>query len=75
MIAEIVKQAERECEPIFKEITKIAENNQKRVLDAFIGQKVSDSHFHSTTGYGYDDMGRMCRNKYMPKFLAGKMRS
>ena len=58
MIAEIVKQAERECEPIFKEITKIAENNQKRVLDAFIGQKVSDSHFHSTTGYGYDDMGR-----------------
>ncbi|WP_010647165.1 methionine gamma-lyase family protein, partial [Oceanobacillus massiliensis] len=32
--------------------------NQKRVLDAFIKNRISDSHFNSTSGYGYDDAGR-----------------
>ncbi|MBM7552658.1 aminotransferase class I/II-fold pyridoxal phosphate-dependent enzyme [Thalassobacillus pellis] len=39
-------------------IDKIAEDNQKRVLDSFQKLKVSDSHFNPTTGYGYDDFGR-----------------
>ncbi|MCJ1907287.1 aminotransferase class I/II-fold pyridoxal phosphate-dependent enzyme [Planococcus ruber] len=36
----------------------IAYLNQKKVLDAFHRQKVSDHHFHPSTGYGYDDEGR-----------------
>lgn len=32
--------------------------NQKKVLDAFQNQRVSDHHFNPSTGYGYDDEGR-----------------
>ena len=32
--------------------------NQKKVLDAFHSQRVSDHHFNPSTGYGYDDEGR-----------------
>ena len=36
----------------------IAFTNQRKVLDAFHRQKVSDHHFNPSTGYGYDDDGR-----------------
>ena len=36
----------------------IAFLNQKKVLEAFHSQKVSDHHFNPSTGYGYDDEGR-----------------
>ena len=36
----------------------IAYVNQKKVLDAFHSQRVSDHHFNPSTGYGYDDEGR-----------------
>ncbi|RKQ37561.1 aminotransferase class I/II-fold pyridoxal phosphate-dependent enzyme [Oceanobacillus halophilus] len=58
MIENIVKNAESDCNPIHLEINQIVENNQKRVLDAFVNNRISDSHFHSTSGYGYDDLGR-----------------
>lgn len=58
MIEEIADKTEFKLDSIFKEIQKKAEINQKRVLDAFRNQKVSDSHFNPTTGYGYDDFGR-----------------
>ena len=33
-------------------------HNQKKVLSAFINEKVSDFHFQGTTGYGFNDAGR-----------------
>jgi len=36
----------------------IAYHNQKKVLKAFIEEKVSDYHFQGTTGYGFSDAGR-----------------
>ncbi|AJD91095.1 hypothetical protein JMA_17780 [Jeotgalibacillus malaysiensis] len=41
-----------------REIEKIAEFNQLKVLEAFKKNKISDSHFNPSTGYGYDDQGR-----------------
>ncbi|MFD1447203.1 methionine gamma-lyase family protein [Oceanobacillus profundus] len=58
MIENWITQAEENCGERFKEINKIVEMNQKKVLDAFIKNRISDSHFNSTTGYGYDDLGR-----------------
>jgi len=58
MIDELIKQAERDCLKEFTEIKRVAEKNQKHVLDCFIKNRVSDYHFSSTTGYGYDDIGR-----------------
>ncbi|TFE02851.1 aminotransferase class I/II-fold pyridoxal phosphate-dependent enzyme [Jeotgalibacillus salarius] len=41
-----------------REIEGTAEFNQLKVLNAFKKNKISDSHFNPTTGYGYDDHGR-----------------
>ncbi|OZU90238.1 hypothetical protein CIL03_03585 [Virgibacillus indicus] len=58
MIEQLIMQAEENCRNQYREITEIAESNQKRVLEAFKNNRISDSHFNSTTGYGYDDLGR-----------------
>lgn len=42
----------------FKIIEKVARNNQFKVLSAFRKNKVSESHFYGSTGYGYSDRGR-----------------
>lgn len=55
---EIVNEAEKEIREQFKHIEDIAEINQLRIMKAFASNRVSDSHFTATTGYGYDDMGR-----------------
>ena len=44
--------------PDFQGIDEITEYNQLKVLSAFIRHGVSESHFVSSTGYGYDDRGR-----------------
>lgn len=46
------------CEKKFKEIEKIKEYNQQKVLKSFIECEISESHFNGTTGYGYNDRGR-----------------
>lgn len=58
MIDNYITKAEQDCQSKHAEINRVVETNQKRVLDAFRHNRVSDSHFQSTTGYGYDDMGR-----------------
>ncbi|MFD2045733.1 aminotransferase class I/II-fold pyridoxal phosphate-dependent enzyme [Ornithinibacillus salinisoli] len=58
MIDKIAEQAEMDCTKQHKKIQATVEINQKRVLEAFTKNKVSDSHFNSTSGYGYDDAGR-----------------
>jgi len=57
-IDELIKESELELTEKFKEIDELACNNSKKVLDAFQKHNVSQAHFGSTTGYGYDDLGR-----------------
>lgn len=42
----------------FKKIDQISLFNQEKVLNAFIKNRIALQHFHPTTGYGYDDLGR-----------------
>lgn len=42
----------------FKQIDETAEFNQLKVMKAFQNNRVSDVHFASSTGYGYNDVGR-----------------
>lgn len=46
------------CKKQFEKVEIISEYNQQKVLKAFIDSGVSESHFASTTGYGYGDRGR-----------------
>lgn len=56
----LINRTEKEIEPVFKEVDKVAEYNSIKVLGAFQKYKLSEVHFTSTTGYGYDDIGREC---------------
>lgn len=55
---EIYKKALVDVEESFKKLDLIREFNQLKVLKAFQDERISDSHFTNSTGYGYDDMGR-----------------
>lgn len=58
---EIEKTAEaamKKCEKEFAELDELCEYNGKRVLKAFIDNRVSEMHLKGTTGYGYGDEGR-----------------
>lgn len=57
-INKLILQAEQELSGKFKNIEDIALNNQNKVLEAFRKNKIALRHFSSTTGYGYDDIGR-----------------
>ncbi len=57
-IYELFKACEEQVKPAFERVEKIAEQNQWKVMKAFSDNKVSESHFAPTYGYGYDDLGR-----------------
>lgn len=54
----IVNEAEKELEYKFKEVDEICEFNSEKILSAFQKNAVTEADFGSTTGYGYDDIGR-----------------
>lgn len=49
---------EQEIKAKFNEIDNISEINQCKVLKAMQKNKLSDTHFATVTGYGYNDIGR-----------------
>lgn len=59
----LIEQALIDLSDVFKRVDGIALNNQKKVLDAFIKNRIALRHFAPTTGYGYDDVGRDTLNK------------
>ena len=58
MLEEIIKNADKDLEEIFKKVDKIEELNSEKVLKAFIDNKICETDFNSTSGYGYNDIGR-----------------
>lgn len=62
-VFELAKQAEDEIRAQFERIDRIAEKNTIKVMQAFQDNKVSDSCFAGTSGYGYDDLGREVLDK------------
>jgi len=57
-VVNLTKKAEETLAHQFKEIDEICDYNSLKVLNAFLKNKVSEIHFGSTTGYGYNDVGR-----------------
>ena len=51
-------QAQAALTEQFTRIDEIADFNTQKVLSAFQKHRVADTYFQSTTGYGYDDLGR-----------------
>lgn len=62
-VAELAAAAESELAEQFKRIDAVAQANTLKVMEAFQDNRVSDSCFAGTTGYGYDDLGREVLDK------------
>ena len=58
-----IKQAEKSLTDIFEGINEIRDYNQRKVLEAFIENRVAPEHFYTVSGYGHDDMGRETLDK------------
>ena len=57
-VINLVKEAESSLKDIFSKIDEDCFFHSKKVLDSFIKNEVTESCFNSTTGYGYNDLGR-----------------
>lgn len=57
-ISELATICEEELKSIYKKIEETCEYNSMKVLHAFQMHEVNESHFNSTSGYGYNDIGR-----------------
>ena len=55
---EYIQKCEEKLQKKYQEIDNISLYNSNKVLSAFQKNKVSESHFNGTTGYGYNDEGR-----------------
>ena len=51
-------EIEQKLESMFKKIDEISFINSKKVIESFWKENISESHFMSSTGYGYGDIGR-----------------
>lgn len=60
---ELIKKAEKDLKEQFEIIEDIRDFNQKKVLEAFIDNKVAPEHFYTVSGYGHDDLGREVLDK------------
>ena len=54
----MIDELEQACLEQFKLVDDICFYNSEKVLKAFQENSVSETHFNSTTGYGYNDIGR-----------------
>jgi len=57
-ILQAAQAAENQIESAFKQLDRIVDQNQWKVIEAFQKHQVSDFHFAGSTGYAYNDRGR-----------------
>lgn len=69
---ELAEQCEKELSAVFKKIDNLAYANTKKVMDAFAANRLSDSHFAPSSGYGYDDRGREICDKLYADILGAE---
>lgn len=67
------KTIEKQLAEQFDILDEIRDFNQKKVLEAFVENKVAPEHFYTVSGYGHDDLGREVLDKvYARVFKAEK---
>lgn len=57
-IVNLIEEEEKNLKGIYEKIDKTEYENTLKVLNAFHKYQINEVHFTSTTGYGYNDIGR-----------------
>lgn len=55
---DLARKADTALSEVYAKIDDISLHNTAKVMEAFKNNRVSESHFIASTGYGYDDAGR-----------------
>lgn len=71
-IIELSHEVEEEIKDVIKNIDEDAMYNSTKVLNAFQRNNVSEMHFNSSTGYGYNDIGRDCIERIFAEVLGAE---
>ena len=58
MSEELIKKVDLKIKDELSKIDELERINSEKVMDAFIKEQVAETDFNSTTGYGYNDVGR-----------------
>ncbi len=68
-ILSLAEESEKSLSSVFAEVDRIALKNTEKVLSVFRENHLSDRHFNSTCGYGYNDDGRdLCDKMFAEAF-------
>lgn len=57
-VKRIVEEVEKQIQPRLSEVDDQVTFNQRKVLEAFQKERISEENLNGATGYGYNDMGR-----------------
>lgn len=68
----IILESEKEIQEVFRKIEDTSFFYSEKVLNAFHKYRVSESHFNTTTGYGYNDIGREVIENIFADLLCGE---
>ncbi len=68
-IVDLIYASEQALKEQFEKIDALEARNSLKVLQAFHNNHVSEIHFNSTTGYGYNDLGREVIEKVFAEVL------
>ncbi len=71
-VIEIFNKCEKELTEEFKKVNDLCYLNSNKVLNAFRNNNISEVHFNSSTGYGYNDVGREAIEKVFSDVLGGE---
>ncbi len=71
-VIKLCQEKEKELVDIFQDIDKKEYENTLKVLSAFHKNQISEVHFNSTTGYGYNDIGRDTIEKVFADILGSE---
>ena len=69
---ELFNECEKELQNEFNYLDKLCDKNSLKVLEAFRNNNISEVHFNSTTGYGYNDIGRDAIEKVYSEVLGAE---
>ena len=71
-IKNLINECETQLKDLFEKADEIALKNQRKVLDAFINNRISTHHFNFSTGYGYGDSAKEALNRLLAMFFIPK---
>lgn len=71
-ILELFAKSEEKIKDQLQKIDELCDRNSLKVLNAFRNNNISEIHFNSTTGYGYNDIGRSAIEKVFAEILGGE---